>query len=62
MGKSKFVTLESSDGFIFVVEREAALVSGTLRGILESNCMSFFFSFEISYQTSTNIYKKSWLY
>lgn len=38
MSKSKYVTLESADGFVFVVEREAAYVSGTLRGILESNC------------------------
>ncbi|VVT56730.1 uncharacterized protein SAPINGB_P005237 [Magnusiomyces paraingens] len=37
MSKSKYVTLESADGFVFVVEREAAYVSGTLRGILESN-------------------------
>lgn len=38
--RSKYVTLESSDGFLFVVDREAALVSGTLRGILETSCMS----------------------
>lgn len=36
--KSKYVTLESSDGFLFVIDREAALVSGTLRGILEASC------------------------
>lgn len=35
--ESKYVTLVSSDGFSFVVLREAALVSGTLRGMLSGS-------------------------
>lgn len=33
----QYVTLVSSDGFSYVISREAALVSGTLRGMLSSN-------------------------
>ncbi|KAH6851149.1 BTB/POZ protein [Chaetomium sp. MPI-CAGE-AT-0009] len=36
MSDSKYITLVSSDGFEFVVLREAALVSPTIKGMLRS--------------------------
>ncbi|KAL2148078.1 hypothetical protein VTH82DRAFT_2472 [Thermothelomyces myriococcoides] len=36
MSESKYVTLISSDGFEFVVLREATLVSPTIKGMLRS--------------------------
>lgn len=33
----QYVQLTSSDGFDFVIQREAALVSGTLRGMLSQS-------------------------
>jgi hypothetical protein len=40
-GQSKYVTLISSDGFEFVVLREAVLVSSTIKGMLDpkSECL-----------------------
>lgn len=34
-GQSKYVTLVSSDGFEFVVLREAVLVSSAIKGMLD---------------------------
>jgi transcription elongation factor B subunit 1 len=36
MADSKYITLVSRDGFEFVVLREAALVSPTIKGMLRS--------------------------
>jgi transcription elongation factor B subunit 1 len=36
MSDSKYITLVSGDGFEFVVLREAALVSPTIKGMLRS--------------------------
>jgi transcription elongation factor B subunit 1 len=36
-GKSEFVTLESSDGYTFVVSRQIACASGTLRAMLDED-------------------------
>lgn len=36
MADSKYCTLVSSDGFSFTITREAASVSGTLKGMLSS--------------------------
>jgi transcription elongation factor B subunit 1 len=36
MSDSKYITLVSSEGFEFVVLREAALVSPTIKGMLRS--------------------------
>ncbi|KAF9571845.1 Transcription elongation factor B (SIII), polypeptide 1 (15kDa, elongin C), partial [Lunasporangiospora selenospora] len=35
-GESEYVTLESSDGFQFIIHREAAMLSGTIRNMLSS--------------------------
>ncbi|KAF9277912.1 Transcription elongation factor B (SIII), polypeptide 1 (15kDa, elongin C) [Mortierella alpina] len=34
--ESEYVTLESADGFQFVIHREAAMLSGTIRNMLSS--------------------------
>ncbi|KAG0204438.1 hypothetical protein BGX28_003620 [Mortierella sp. GBA30] len=34
--ESEYVTLESADGFQFVIHREAAMLSGTIRSMLSS--------------------------
>ncbi|VEU22427.1 DEKNAAC103353 [Brettanomyces naardenensis] len=34
---SKYITLVSNDGFSFQISREAAMVSGTLRGMLNTS-------------------------
>ncbi|KAK3822704.1 MAG: BTB/POZ protein [Benniella sp.] len=34
--ESEYVTLESSDGFQFIIHREAAMLSGTIRNMLSS--------------------------
>lgn len=39
--ESAYVTLVSSDGFFFVISREAALVSRTLRGMLGAGSTQF---------------------
>ncbi|KAG0361558.1 hypothetical protein BG005_007977 [Podila minutissima] len=35
--ESEYVTLESSDGFQFVIHREAAMLSGTVKNMLSSS-------------------------
>ncbi|KAG0068040.1 Transcription elongation factor B (SIII), polypeptide 1 (15kDa, elongin C) [Linnemannia elongata] len=36
MSESEYVTLESSDGFQFVIHREVAMLSGTVKNMLSS--------------------------